>query len=130
MKFLLTRLLPLLALLTTAITIAGGTTAQVSWNAPTTYADGSALPLSDIAHYTLTWAPNAAQSGPSGSNTPPAGATNVTVPVACGSTTFVLTVTTTPTARYPNATSSPTSGVPYVTGVSCAPNPPSGLAVQ
>lgn len=107
-----------------------GTSAKCSWAAPTAYVDGSVLAAADIDHYTLTWVPSGSQAGPSGSINVAGGLTSTTVPVACGSVSFTLSVTTGPNAKYPNATSAPTGAVPYVTGVSCTPNPPTGLAVQ
>jgi hypothetical protein len=50
--------------------------------------------------------------------------------VACGAVSFTVSVTTTATAMYPNATSGQSNAVPYATGVTCAPNPPTGLAVN
>lgn len=129
MKVLRTAL-PLLALLSVAVSIAAGATATASWVAPTTYSDGSSLPISDIDHYTLTWAPASGQSGPSGSMNVAAGTISQTVNALCGSTTFTISVTTTATARYPNATSTPSGPVPYASGIACTPNPPTGLAVH
>ncbi len=120
----------MMAVCAVPLAIAVGTSAHASWTAPTTYTDGSALPASDIASYTMSWAPAGGQAGPSGSINVAATATTATVPVACGSVTFTIAVTTTATAKYPSATSSPSSGVPYATGVTCSPNPPAGLTVN
>jgi hypothetical protein len=128
------RFLPLLstlaAILTVTISIAAGTTAKLSWVAPTAYTDGSTLPATDIASYTVTWAPAAGGTGPSGSTNVAGTALATTVSVPCGATTFTVAVTTTASAKYPNVTSTPTAPVPYATGVACAPNPPSGLVAQ
>jgi hypothetical protein len=128
------RLLAIAALLAVSaltVTFGAGTTANVSWTPPTQYMDGSALPATDIDHYTIAWAPVAGQSGPSGSQTVLASASQpAVVPVACGQVTFTITATTGAAAKYPNATSGASNAVPYVTGVTCAPNPPSGLAVH
>lgn len=112
------------------LTLAAGTTAHLSWSAPTTYNDTSPLPATDIDHYTLTWAPPTGQPGPSGSVNVPGTATTATAPIPCGNTTFTLSVTTTATAKYPNATSAPTSPIPYASNISCTPNPPTGLVAQ
>lgn len=109
---------------------AAGTTAKCFWNAVTTYVDGSALPATDIAHYTLTWAPAAGQNGPSGSLNIPAGILSAPVTIACGATTFTISVTTTATARVPNSTSAPSAGIAYDSKVPCAPSAPSGLIAQ
>jgi hypothetical protein len=113
---------------TLTITYGAGKTANLSWVAPTTYTDTTALPSSDIDHYTISW--NGGTAGPTGSLTVPGTATTATVPVPCGSTAFSITVTTGSAAKYPNSTSSPAGPVPYASGITCAPNPPSGLAVQ
>jgi hypothetical protein len=117
-------------LLVIGIAKAAGTTANVAWTMPTSYNDNEVLPLTDIANVTLTWAPASGQAGPSGTLVVNAPATTATVPVACGSVTFTATVTTTSTAKYPNATSSPSSGVPYITGITCKPNPATGLTAS
>lgn len=116
------KLLTLLALSFVTLTFAAGTTANLSWTAPTAYTDGSALPVADIAFYTITWDTQSVKV------TAPAISTVVNVP--CGSTAFSATVTTTASAKYPNATSSQAGPVPYATGIACVPNPPQGLAVR
>lgn len=112
------------------VALAAGTTANVSWSAPTQYTDGSTLAPSDIDHFTISWAPAAGQPGVSGSQQVPATATTATVPVPCGSTGFTVTVTTTATAKYPNATSAPNSPVPYASGVTCGPKAVTGVTVN
>lgn len=109
---------------------AAGTTANVSWTAPTQYTDNSALPATDIDHYTITWAPATGQSGPSGSLNVAGNLTSTTVPVACGNTSFTVSVTTSATAKYPNATSAPSNLVPYATGVTCGPKAVTGVTVS
>lgn len=112
------------------VTYGAGTTANLTWSAPTTYTDGSAIASGDIASYTISWAPASGQSGPTGTQSATASAVAATVPVACGSVTFTISVTTSSTAKYPNVTSGPSNAVPYATGVTCTINPPSGLAVH
>lgn len=123
-------LISLFVLVASTVAFAAGTTANLTWSAPTAYVDGTPLPAGDIDHYTATWSPAAGQTGPSGSETIPGTAVAATAPVPCGATTFVITVTTTATAHYPNATSGPSSQAPYVSGVQCSPNPPGGLAAK
>lgn len=131
MKKLILRSIAMVAVLAAVtVTFAAGTTADVSWVMPTVYQDGTALPVADIASTTISWAPATGQEGPSGSVTVTSPGTSAVVPVACGEVTFTAAVTTTASAKYPNATSGPSNGVPYATGVTCKPNPPSGLAVQ
>ncbi len=119
--------LPLLAL--SAVWAQSGPTATVSWNPPVTYTDGTPINSSDLDHYTLVWTASAA-GGPSGGMTIPVGTFSTVVPFACGSANFILTVTTSSTSKYPNILSGPTSPVLFDSKVACAPNPPSGLAVQ
>lgn len=126
----LVRVAAVISILTLSVSFAAGTSSNVSWVAPTTYNDGSPLNAADIDHYTLTWQPASGQVGPSGTLSIPGSALSAQVNVPCGSTTFTLSATTGAGARYPNATSSSTSGVPYASGVACAPNPPSGLVAQ
>lgn len=113
-----------------ALLLAAGATAKCFWSVPTLYTDGSPLPASDIDHYTLTWAPVSGQTGPAGSLNIPAGTLSAPVTVACGSTSFNVSVTTTATAKYPNVTSAPAGPVPFASGVSCAPQSPGNLTVQ
>jgi hypothetical protein len=130
MKLLRSALLSCLVLLGVTLSWAAGTTAKISWSAPTTYTDTTALPVGDIDHYTLTWAPASGAGGPIGSMNVPGNLLTAQVPVPCGGTSFTVSVTTGPNAHIPNATSTPTNAVPYVSGIACVPNPPTGLVVQ
>jgi hypothetical protein len=112
------------------IAAASGNTANLKWTAPTSYVDGTSLAAADLDHYTITWAPASGQAGPSGSITVAGSLTATTVPVACGQVTFSITVTTTASALYPNATSGPSSPAPYVTGITCVPKAPAGLTAS
>jgi hypothetical protein len=106
MKRILSAFTAALAIGSIAVTLAAGATANVSWVAPTSYTDGSAIGATDIDHYTLNWAPAVGQApGPSGSVNIPAGILTAHVAVACGVTTFTVSVTTSTTARFPNVTS-------------------------
>jgi hypothetical protein len=121
------RVLSAVALLTVVAAWAAGRSATVTWSAPAAYAEDTALPATDIDHYTLSWVP-AAGAGPSGSVD--VKALTAVIPVTCGSVLFSVTVTTTASAVYPNTTSAPVGPVPYASGIACAPNPPGALAVQ
>lgn len=112
----------LVALAVPPMAEAAGTTANLSWSAPTQYVDGTALPASDIAFYTVQF------NGQSQKVTAPA--TTASVNVACGSASFTVTVTTTATAKYPNATSDPSGAVPYASGVVCRPKVVTGVTVS
>lgn len=83
----------------------GANTATISWTPVTSYTDDTPLPASDIASYTVSWAGKI-----NGSQTVAAPATSVVVNVDPATVSFTVTLTTKPTAHYPNTTSSP--GVP------------------
>lgn len=117
------RVLSILVLLSVGIVWAVTPQATVTWTAPTAYNDGTALPATAIDHYTVTW------SGP-GAGSVTVKTLTAVVPVVCGTVQFSVTATTTATAAYPNSTSAPVGPVPFVSGVSCAPNPPGALAVH
>jgi hypothetical protein len=124
MKRLLAALL--LAALVTSTALASGTTALLAWVAPTAYSNGITLAPTEIAYYTITYT-----VGPSNQSLQVlAPALSTTVVVSCASTTFTISVTTTATATYPNATSGASSGVPYASGVTCVPNAPSGFTAK
>jgi hypothetical protein len=125
MKPIRSLLLAIVALFVTALAAA----ANLSWTVPTTYTDGEALPASQIAFYTINYAPATGQAGPAGTLKVSPPATTATVPVLCGSTSFTISVTTTASATYPNASSAQSSAVPYVTSITCTPNTPTGLTV-
>ena len=132
MKFFRHTLLLLCASLVPLAAYAAGATANLSWTAPTAYIDGEPLPAAQIDHYTITWttASPTGVGGPTGSLNVPGTATTATVPVPCGSVNFSITVTTTAAAVFPNATSAPDGPVPYATGVTCGPNPVTGLQAK
>ncbi len=102
-----------------------GPSATVTWTAPTQDVDGT--PVGAIDHYTVSWFRSL--------GTPAVGTLDVktltaVIPVACGSMYFTVTATTAAAATYPNTTSAPAGPVAFVSGVSCAPNPPAALAVH
>jgi len=57
---------------------------------------------------------------------------SATVPALCGTVNFTVSVTTSASAKYPNATSTPAGPVPFVSSATCvgAPNPPGALSVK
>lgn len=114
--------LMLAGILTACTAMAAGTTANVSWTAPTVYTDGTALPATDIANYTINWSA-ASPYAASGSVTAASGLTIVVSSLTCGSYSFTVTVKTTATAYSPNAQST-TAPFVYNTGIVCtAPKP-------
>lgn len=122
--------------LLTAVAFAAGTTSTVSWVLPTAYNDctpapcnGSALSLSEIKNSTVTWTAGVG-GGPTGSLTVNGSVTTASVPVPCGSVVFSVSVTTTAAAKYPSATSAAAGFVTYASGVTCAPNPPTGVTAN
>jgi hypothetical protein len=126
-KLIFAGLMTLLAL--SAVWAQSVPTATVSWLGPVKYTDTSLVSVNDLDHYTLTWTATTA-GGPSGSMSLPGAALSAIVPFPCGSATFAITVTTTASSKYPNATSGASSPVIFDSGVACATNPPSDLAVQ
>lgn len=101
---------------------AAGANATVTWSPPTEYTDGSPLPLSDIAYYTVT------AGSLSVKVLSPATSAQLTIPA--GSVNILVTVTTTATAKVPNSTSDPASPIPYATGIAVKPNPPTAGAAK
>lgn len=118
----------LLALASLAVVWAASPSAIVSWTTPTVYTDGSAMPASDIDHYTVSWTSAASNGVAIGSQQVKDLTANI--PIACGTVEITVTATTTSTAIYPNTTSTPAGPVSFVSGVNCAPNPPGALAVH
>lgn len=103
--------------------------ATVSWLAPIAYSGHDVLPATDIDHYTVSWSRTA--NGPVlGTVSVKAPALSAVVPVDCGTYQFSITITTGSGAVFPNAISDSTGPVPFVSGVSCKPNPPGALAVH
>lgn len=106
----------------------GTSSATVSWQAPTTYTDGEALPASEIAFYTVQWTGGGTATQTKVVNAP---GLSTVVAAICGSVSFTVSVTTTATAKYPNATSAPAGPVPFVSSsASCTPNPPVAVTVK
>lgn len=104
-------------------TDAAGTTATVSWTLPPTYTDNVSLPTADVKFATVTWSRSTGSSV--GSITVAMPALTVQIPnLVCGNFNFVVSLTTTDTATYPNTTSDNSNLVPYATGIACKPNPP------
>lgn len=100
---------------------AAGPSYTISWQAPTQYIDNTALPATDIAFYTVTI---------NGVPQKVTGALQLASTVPCGNAILTVSVTTTATAKYPNAVSDPAGPVTYASGVTCKPNPPGALTVK
>lgn len=123
------RFLASLFLLFASVAFGAGTTATMSWDRPLVYTDGSVLPASDIKNYTLSW--SRTSGGPAvGSLVVNAPALTSPVTLVCSDYFFLVTVTTTASAKVPNATSGPSNIVPYATGVNCAPGAPTNLTAS
>lgn len=103
--------------------------ATVSWLAPTAYMDGSTVAAGDLDHYTITWT-STGTGGPSGTLAVAGSSLAAVVPFVCGQANFVVTVTTSTTAKYPGITSGPAGPILLDSKVVCAINPPGALAVQ
>jgi len=117
------------SLVLATLTQAAGPSATVSWTMPDKYTDGSSLPASDILSTTI-------QVRRPGSTTL-VGAMVVLAPatstvvngLVCGNYEFVAFVTTKSTSAQPGSSDN-TNPVAYAPGVSCKPNPPTGLTVS
>lgn len=115
----------LLAVACATAAFAEGALANLSWSLSPVYTDGNAMPASDVASFTVSWVPKVGVPGVvAGSKSVAGGLLSTTVPVACGDVVFTVALTTTGTARYPNATSSQSNGAPYATGIVCGPIAP------
>lgn len=121
-------LLSLAALLACSASFAVGTTANVAWTAPTTYSDGTALPVTDIASYTISWAPVSPYAKPGTVTAASTAGTATVTNLSCGSYNFTVTVTTTATAYSPNA-SATSPVVVYNTGIACVAPKPSSFTI-
>ncbi len=107
------------------VVYAAGSSSTVTWVHPVTYTDGSALALSDIKETILTWRrPGSTTVAGTVRVTAPANSTVVTG-LTCGNFNF-----TAATVAKNNAQSTDAGPVLYASGVTCAPNPPTGLAAD
>lgn len=105
---------------------AAGTSATVSWVLPTTYVDGSPLAASDIKEILIQWRRPGVPAVAGSIRAPAPGTSIVVNGLVCGNFTF-----TAQTVMVLGATTSDeTAPSPYATGVSCKPNPPSGVTAQ
>lgn len=125
MKRLLTT--ALLGLVCTAA-LAAGTTPNATWNLPSLYSSGVALPPSDLASVTLEM--KDATGRVLASKALPGTATSYVGANVCGTVYIDVFVTTTATALYPNASSTPTAAAQYASGIPCIPLPPANFKVQ
>ncbi|SRR5579871_201968 len=137
-KFLPTLFAAVLGFLAVAIAVplahAAGTTATLNWTNPTTYNDCTSPPTGctaiatgDIAGYTISWSRTSGGATVGSLSLTSGVATTANVPVACGTVFFTIVVNSSATAVYPNTPSNPTNPVSYATGVTCKPNPATGV---
>lgn len=101
---------------------------NVSATMPTQYMDNSALPVTDLASYTVVWKLNGGATQTKVVSTGIAATVSTTIPKELGTTCVAMFVTTKATARSPNSSSTQTADV-------CAtfagiPKVPTDLAVQ
>ncbi|MDE2097473.1 MAG: hypothetical protein KGL39_09530 [Patescibacteria group bacterium] len=113
----------LMLLMACGLALAAGQSANVSWTIPTTYTDGTSMPVSALQGYIVFWQ-SASAGAPSGEQMVAGGATNaVVIHINCGIVNFTLvSVTTT------GAMSAPSNVVNYNTGLQCV-NGVSGFKV-
>lgn len=110
---------------------AAGTSATIKWTNPSQYSDGTSLPVTDIGSYDITWTRLGSTVAVGTFHVSGGPATQTTISgLVCGGYNFTMTVTTSATALQPNSTSDPTSPASYPTGISCKPNPPTGVTVS
>lgn len=102
--------------------------ASVSWKAPIQNADGTALSPGDIKSYLVEWRRTVGGSVV-GSQVVVAPALTLSVPLSCGSYVFDVIATAQAAGNDP-ANSAPSATANYATGVTCTPNPPTGLTVS
>ena len=105
--------------------MAAGTTANLTWQHPTSRIDGSALPLSQIKETLIEWR-RVGSSVLVGSIRVNAPATSTAVSgLICGDYDFVAYTVATDASQ-----SDPTNTVQYATSVVCKPNPPTGFGAN
>jgi len=120
-------MLLLLGLLFAPLAMTAGTTATVEFFPVTQYVDGAAIPASDILKYTVKWQGGSQDSAAPAVCSDKPGKLCIEVPVPCGDRLFVVTVTTKPTAKYPNSTADDSSSASYISGVACRPKAVTGV---
>jgi hypothetical protein len=103
------------------------TAADVTWQQTTTYADGSAMPLADVAYVTISWSIEGTNAG--GLLRVALLPAKLTIPTPCGKYIISGSFTTTASAKVPNATSMVDTKT-FDTGTVCPkPTPPGAFIV-
>lgn len=101
---------------------AAGDVAHLTWTLPSEYTDDTPLPAQDLATVTVSWFRATDPSKIVGSKSYPAAQLSADIAgMKCGDWQFVALITTTSTAKQPNATSAPAGPVTYPTGIACVP---------
>lgn len=115
----------IVAFIICGVAAAAGTSATLSWQIATVNTDGSALDASLVKETLIKWR-RKGQTAVFDSRAVTAPATSITVAgLVCGDFDFsAVTVLKDTTA------SDETGKVTYATGVTCKPNPPTGLTAQ
>jgi hypothetical protein len=110
------------------LAFAEGPVARVSWTNPTTYIDGSPLPVTDLKEIIVSWGRNPAGPFTLGTVTVTSPATTVDIPgMVCGNYHFVARAV----VKTNEVSTDSTPPVVYATNVSCkTPNPPTAPSVR
>lgn len=109
------------------LTFAAGTSAQIDWVHPTANTDGSPLALTEIKESLVSWSRVSEPSLTVGSIRVAAPSTGVSIPnLTCGD--FLFTVKT--IVKTNDVSSDPSNPVMYATGITCKPNPPTGVTAR
>ena len=125
-KLIALGLLIFVALASISISRAAGPTATVTWIHPLTYTDISPLAVSEIKETLITWRRPGNATIVGSVRVPGPATTTVVSGLACGNFDF-----TAATIVKTNSVQSADAGpVLYATGVTCAPNPPTGLVAS
>lgn len=108
-----------------AVTLAAGTTANLSWTHPTQNIDNTALPVASIKETLIIWKrPGSTVTAGTKRVAAPAASTTV-AELWCGSYEF-----TAATVLVSGEQSNATAAVLYNTGIACKPRPPNAFAAS
>lgn len=117
----------LLTVSTFAQTVVNPKAAVIAWPIPPKYADGTLMPVTDVAFVTITWA--IVGTDVSGTINTPITPPTLTIPTPCGQYVIKGSFTTTAKAHVPSTTSN-IAVATYDSGIKCPiPVPPGAFVV-